>query len=247
MSDPSSRRAALLEAVKALPSTNDDSWSVPPQLLKGAGLTDDPAAAKSYVLKLALWAKEAIARLPEAPPSSFEATDFNDYYKIVMSRVQYLYAQARANAPADSAPPMLPLAQFQTQLRRRPTFKKGGADVCSCVFDLEGSFTPKDASTAPLGSFEASESAFRAALKAVGARKFSASTLKQLVADRAPKAAGIEDSLSPLNDAWSSALDGMPLFTLLEKGADFNNGEEVEVRLVTDDKGVMTILAQGPW
>ena len=78
MSDPSSRRAALLEAVKALPSTDDDSWSVPPQLLKGAGLTDDPAAAKSYVLKLALWAKEAIARLPEAPPSSFEATDFND-------------------------------------------------------------------------------------------------------------------------------------------------------------------------
>ena len=67
------------------------------------------------------------------------------------------------------------------------------------------------------------------------------------MADRAPKAAGIEDSLSPLNDAWSSALDGKPLFTLLEKGADFNNGEEVEVRLVTDDKGVMTILAQGPW
>ena len=31
MSDPSSRRAALLEAVKALPSTDDDSWSVPPQ------------------------------------------------------------------------------------------------------------------------------------------------------------------------------------------------------------------------
>ena len=238
-------RTALEAAIAALPTADDDTWSVAEKTLQAAGLADDVTAARQFVLQFSIWAREAITRLPHAPPQHFEATDFNDYYKIVMSRVQFLYAQALAGASSDAAPAALPLCQFQTQLRRRPQFKKDGSDCCSCVFDLSGSHTPKDGVQA-IGSLEGSEAAFRAALAAVGARKFSAATLRRLVGDRSPKAAGIEDSLSPLNAAWMSALDGRPLFKLLPAGADFSGGEEVEVRLVTEG-GVATMLAQGPW
>ena len=44
-----------------------------------------------------------------------------DYYKLVMSRVQYLYAQATPGGLA------YPQCCFQTQLRKRPTFTKAGA------------------------------------------------------------------------------------------------------------------------
>ena len=135
-----SHRACLEAAVASLPTADNDSWSVPVATCKAAGLADDVKAARSYVLQFSLWARDAIGRLPPADPDAMEATDFNDYYKIVMSRVQMLYAQA-LSSDASSAP-TLPICCFQTQLRRRPAFRKGGVDSCSGVFDLKGSFTP---------------------------------------------------------------------------------------------------------
>jgi len=244
----SCHRVALEAAIKGLPTVDDGQWSIPAETLKAAGLQDDVEAARRFVLKFALWAREAVSRLPPAPPAAFEATDFNDYYKIVMSRVQLLYGQATSGQPltADAAS-SLPLACFQTQLRRRPQFKKAGENSCSTIFDVDRSYTPRGGVRA-VGSFEASKAAFRKALTAVGARKFSASTLRQLIAARGPKAAGIEDSLAPLNEVWIEALDGRCLFRLLEEGAEFSGGESdvVEVKLVTDG-GVATMLAQGPW
>lgn len=239
-----SHRAALEAAIAAMPSVDDDSWEVPAPTLKAAGMQDDVATARKAVLQFAMWAREAITRLPHAPPTAFEATDFNDYYKIVMSRVQFVYAQAQAGTPADQAPSM-PLCSFQTQLRRRPVFRKAGEESCSCVFDVTGSYTPRG-SIKQVGSFESSSAALRQALTAVGARTFTAETLRGLLRDRAPKAAGIEDSLTPTNDAWIAALDGRALFTLLPEGADFSNGDDVEVKIIVDG-GVATFLANGPW
>ena len=218
MTSSLSHRAALESAIAALPATDDDSWEVPAATLKGAGLDDDVKAARKYVLQFAVWAREAISRLPPAPPEAFEATDFNDYYKIVMSRVQFVYAQASSAAPP-TEPPAMPLCSFQTQLRRRPVFKKAGVESCSCVFDLSGSFTPAGG-LKPVGDYSEAQAALRAALTAVGARKFSAETLRGLIRDRSAKAAAIEDSLAPVNDAWVAALDGQPLFKLLPEGAE---------------------------
>ena len=181
----SSHRSALDAAVASLPTVDDDSWEVPPQTLAAAGLQDDVAAARKFVLQFSLWAREAIARLPPAPAAEMEATDFNDYYKIVMSRVQLLYAQA-AGGLAPGTPPPLPLACFQTQLRRRPVFKKAGQDSCSCVFDVTGSYTPRG-SVRAVGDYETSKAAFRSCLAAVGARKFTETTLRRLIAHRSPK------------------------------------------------------------
>jgi hypothetical protein len=43
-----------------------------------------------------------------------------------------------------------------------------------------------------------------------------------------------------------AALDGVRLFTLLDEGAAFSGGDDVEVRVDVVD-GVATVLAQGPW
>ena len=239
-------RAALEAAVAGLPTVDDDSWTIPDATLNAAGLRDDVASARKFVLQFALWARGAIDRLPPADSSSMQATDFNDYYKIVMSRVQYLYAQAASGAALDAAPPTLPLCCFQTQLRRRPSYKKGGAVVLSGVFDLKGSFKA-GADVEVMGSLEASKAAYREALEAVGARTFDGPTLRHLVASRSPKAAAIEDSLAPLNEHWIRALHGKRLFTLLPDGAEFSEAaDEVEVRMVLDG-GTAVVLAQGPW
>lgn len=241
----SSHRAALEAAVAELPTVDDDSWTVPIETLKAAGLEDNVTAARKYVLQFSLWAREAIGRLPPALRSAFEATDFNDYYKIVMSRVQFVYAQAVAGSAPGAPPPAMPLCSFQTQLRRRPVFQKGGQACVSCAFDLRGTFEVNSGQTA-VGSLEESEAAFRALLASAGRRPFRLATLQRLVADRAPAAAAIEASLAPINDAWMAALDGTELFTLLPAGAAFSDGEGVEVKLIVDG-GVATLLAQGPW
>lgn len=239
-------RAALEAAIEKLPSVDDETWTVPEGTLKAAGLVDDLASARKFVLQFALWARTAINRLPRAPCSDMEATDFNDYYKIVMSRVQFLYSQASSGAAA-AATPEFPVCCFQTQLRRRPTFRKQGVDSCSGVFDLKGAHQPAKAEIRVEGSLEGSMDAFRAALADVGARKFSAATLRALVADRAPKAAGIESNLAPINDAWMAALDGQCLFTLLPDGAAFSGAPSaVECRIDIED-GHAVLLAQGPW
>ena len=242
---PKSHRAALDAAVAALPTADDDSWTVPDKTLKAAGLADDVAAARKFVLQFALWARSAIDRLPPAAPIEMQATDFNDYYKIVMSRVQFLYSQA-ASGGAPDAVPQLPVCCFQTQLRRRPAFRKQGVDSCSGVFDLSGAHKPSTGSMV-VGSLETSQAALRAALTAVGARKFDAATLRALVAQRSPKAEGIETNLTPINDAWIAALDGKQLFTLLPEGAAFSGStSDVECRIDLED-GHAVLLAQGPW
>ena len=43
---------------------------------------------------------DAIKRLPQVPRKELQATNFNDYYKLAMSRVQFLYAYAKAGSPA---------------------------------------------------------------------------------------------------------------------------------------------------
>ena len=239
-------RRALEAAISKLPITDDDTWAVPDATLKAAGLTDDMASARKFVLQFAKWAQGAISRLPQAPSSEMQATDFNDYYKIVMSRVQFLYSQATSSTAADAVP-QLPVCCFQTQLRRRPTFRKAGVDSCSGVFDLKGAHKPAKAELRVEGSLESSRADFRAALAAVGARKFSASTLRLLLAHRAPKAAGIESNLAPINEAWIAALDGKSLFTLLPEGQPFSGSSNtVECRIDIED-GHAVLLAQGPW
>ena len=60
-------RAALEAAVGALPTADDETWSVPAAATKAAGLEDDEAAARMYVLKFSEWARDAIVRLPPVP------------------------------------------------------------------------------------------------------------------------------------------------------------------------------------
>lgn len=225
-------RAALEAAVAGLPTADDESWDVPDACLKASGLTDDVSAARKFVLQFSLWARSAISRMPQCPSTEMQATDFNDYYKIVMSRVQFVYANAMAGA-APGADPKLPLCSFQTQLRRRPAFRKGGAVTTSCVFDLSGSHKPSNGATE--GSLEGSKANFRATLAAVGARKFDRATLKSLISQRSAKAVPIEESLAPVNDAWMDSLHGRCLFTLLPEGADFSGGSDVECKMVVDN------------
>ena len=58
--------ASLLAAVDALPTADDDSWTVPTATCKAAGLADDVNEARKSVLKFSLWARDAVARRPTA-------------------------------------------------------------------------------------------------------------------------------------------------------------------------------------
>ena len=235
------RRTALEAAVAGLPTSLDEpaGWSVPPSSLKAAGLTDGEEARKAIVA-FAQWARGAVGTLPTVRPELCEATDFNDYYKLVMSRVQYIYAQAGAGSAA-GAPPDTPLCQFQTQLRRRPVVLVGGEPKTLGVFD---------AGEQPdlLGSFDAHAAPFRAAVAAVGARRFSKATLLSLLeqAKTLPPFAAIEASLASLSTEWVEALSDQPLFTLLPEGVDFSRGPSCEVKLCVVE-GRAVLLAQGPW
>lgn len=230
---PLSKHAALLAAIDALPAAEGD-WELPKATLKAAGLDGDVPKARQIVLEFAAWARDVKSSITCVDSATMQATDFNDYYKLVMSRVQYVYGQATPGGLGH------PLCCFQTQLRRRPTYAKGGAEVTLGCFDLAPS-------AARVGSFEAAAVSFREALAAVGARRFSAATLKSLIGQRFPGAAVIEGSLAPVSDAWAAALDGGHLFTLLADGAEFSStADGCEVRVVVQ-QGQAVVLAQGPW
>ena len=158
-------RASLLKAISDLPAEDDESWTVPEAVL--AAVSADAAEARRHVLTFSAWARAAVNQLPEVPREEMQATDFSDYYKVVMSRVQLIYAQATHSHEAELR---FPACRFQTQLRRRPQFSKGGATCELGVFDGG----PNAALT---GSFEESEAAFRVALRAVGQRRFEARSL----------------------------------------------------------------------
>lgn len=232
------RRLALEAAVRALPSSVEGNWVVPEASLKAAGLEADPATARRYVVEFSAWAKGAIGSLPAVLSEECEATDFNDYYKLVMSRVQYVYMQSLEGAPAEGAPAE-PLCQFQTQLRRRPVFLKGGVPRTLGVFD-SGEHADYES------CFEAHAAPFRAAVAAVGARRFSAATLRSLLAQRHERAAAIEECLAPTNDEWVAALDGHALFSLLPEGTEFSGGADCEAKIVVQG-GQAVVLAHGPW
>jgi len=242
LDDRMAQRAALHRAVQELPTCDDGTWFVPPATLKVAGLEDDELMAKKYILKFSEWAREAISRLPPMPPADMQATDFNDYYKVVMSRVQLLYTQAQAGA-ARSEIPSSPVCQFETQLRRRPTFIQAGQQRTLACFDT----SPVGSGPPLVGGLDESMPAFRTALRAVGARRFDATTLAQLLKSRDAVAAGIENSLEPVNDEWIAALDGKPLFTLLDEGTDFSNCKDVVEAKVVIQNSKVVVLVQGPW
>ena len=236
-------RASLEAAVAALPTVDDGTWSIPAATLAGAGLEHDVPAARAHVLAFSKWAKEAVGRLPPAPYAEFQATDFNDYYKLVMSRVQYVYTQALCGLSRGTAPTS-PVVQFMTQLRRRPKFALGGEQRTLGCFDVR---TAWPVGEVPLvGDLDASLEAFRQALREVGSRTFDGATLSLLLRSRGESAAAIEASLAPANDEWIASLHGRSLFTLLEAEADFSGGEAVEAKTVLQD-GMVVVLVQGPW
>lgn len=225
--------AALLAAVELLPSNGDD-FDVGAKTLASASLSDDESTAKAFLRNFAAWARAYAPTVPDI--TVFEATDYQDYYKLVMSRVQYIYARCTDDV-ADG-----PLATFQTHLRRNPQFTSPTGDTRTlCVLDLEPNTTP-----APAGCYTQVDANFREALAAVGARRFRAQTLRQLLASRCTKAGLIEDSLGGMTEDWIAALDGTRLFTLLSPGEDFTNGKRCEVKIVIYH-GHAVVLARGPW
>ena len=167
-------RASLLKAVSGLPAEDDDSWTVPEAVL--AAVSADAAEARRHVLTFGAWARAAVSQLPEVPREEMQATDFSDYYKLVMSRVQLIYGQATHSHEAELR---FPACRFQTQLRRRPQFIKDGATCELGVFD-------GGPSAALVGSFEESKTAFCAALRVVGQRRFEAQSLWAMLESRAP-------------------------------------------------------------
>lgn len=167
-------RASLLKAISDLPAEDDDSWTVPEAVL--AAVSADAAEARRHVLTFSAWARAAVNQLPEVPREEMQATDFSDYYKLVMSRVQLIYGQATHSHEAELR---FPACRFQTQLRRRPQFIKDGATCELGVFD-------GGPSAALVGSFEESKTAFRAALRVVGQRRFEAQSLWAMLESRAP-------------------------------------------------------------
>ena len=167
-------RASLLKAVSGLPAEDDDSWTVPEAVL--AAVSADAAEARRHVLTFGAWARVAVSQLPEVPREEMQATDFSDYYKLVMSRVQLIYGQATHSHEAELR---FPACRFQTQLRRRPQFIKDGATCELGVFD-------GGPSAALVGSFEESKTAFCAALRVVGQRRFEAQSLWAMLESRAP-------------------------------------------------------------
>ena len=237
-------RSLLEQAIATLPTVDDASnWEIPYQTIRAAGLEDDTATARKYVLRFSEWATEAITRLPPVVRTELQATDFNDYYKLVMSRVQYVYAQALSGVPSGTVPTS-PICQFATQLRRRPTFRVAGEVRALGCFDVADAQVATDV---PLtGNLDASMQSFRSALMAVGARRFDGTTIAELLKSRADQASGIEDSLTPINAAWIASLHGTQLFTLLGEDAEFSAGSDVEAKIVVED-GKMVVLAQGPW
>jgi len=233
-----SRLIALREAMAQLP-IEDGTWSISAAILEAAGLTNQESLARQYLLKFAHWAHAGgVNQLLDLPPESFEATDFNDYYKIVMSRVQLLYQKARA-MEGDGDEPRHPFCCFQTQVRRRPVYTKGGKSVTLGCFDA----IPR---VGYESSWTAAGPAFRKALLAAGSRKFKATTLRRLISNRSPKAEAIEAALEPLNDEWIERLAGSPLFTLLDPGVEFSGSGAVEVR-IKEEEGSVVLLAEGPW
>ena len=231
-------RAALEHAVAGLPTLDDGSWSVPDQTLEVAGLQDDVVGARRFVLEFSEWAREAICRLPSV--TQMQATDFNDYYKLVMSRVQLLYAQALT-------PPKRPMwltCQFETQIRRRPTFIKDGVVRTLGCFDVKCSHLE---GVTVVGSLDTSIEAFRATLRAVGARRFDRVTLALLIKSRDQAAAAIEESLALVNEEWIAALDGQHLFNLLDEGAEFSKLPDVVEAKVMINDGKAVVIVQGPW
>lgn len=240
MASPQAALSQLVEAVNALPTdAGSDAWSVPEAVL--AATSASPQRGKEYVARFAAWARGALQRLPPLPRDELEATDFNDYYKVVMSRVQYLYAKSlpgQASTPCDKT---LPLCCFQSQVRRRPEFVQRGERKLLGVFDC----APSDDW---VGSFDApTEAAFRDELRKMGARRFHAATLRRLLSSISEKAAAQEASLAPINDEWIGKLDGQPLFELLDAGREFTATDRVELKLVKTAEGQLVALAQGPW
>jgi hypothetical protein len=224
---------ALLAAVESLPSNGDD-FDVGAKTLASAGLSEDKASAKAFLRNFAAWARAYAPTVPDVV--DFEATDYQDYYKLVMSRVQYIYARCTDDV-GDG-----PLATFQTHLRRNPQFTSpAGTAHTLCVLELEPSATPP-----PAGCYTQCDAKFREVLAAVGARKFRAQTLRLLLASRCAKMGRIEDSLGGMTDEWIAALDGTRLFTLLSPGEDFTNGTRCEVKIVIYN-GHAVVLARGPW
>ena len=65
------------------------------------------------MLGFSAWAKAQ--QVDREALKALEATDFSDYYKLVMSRVQYLYAIAQPGQ--DEGLPLFPQCTFQTQVR----------------------------------------------------------------------------------------------------------------------------------
>ena len=102
------RRISLLKAVSGLPAEDDDSWTVPEALL--AAVSADAAEARRHVLTFGAWARAAVSQLPEVPREEMQATDFSDYYKLVMSRVQLIYGQATHSHEAELRFPSQPAA-----------------------------------------------------------------------------------------------------------------------------------------
>ena len=167
-------RSSLLKAISDLPVEDDDSWSVPAAVL--TAVSADVAEARRHVLTFSAWARTAVNQLPELPREEMQATDFSDYYKVVMSRVQLIYGQATHSHETELR---FPACRFQTQLRRRPQFIKDGATCELGVFD-------GGPNAALVGSFEESKTAFRAALRVVGQRRFEAQSLWAMLESCAP-------------------------------------------------------------
>ena len=239
--------ASLRQAVAALPTTAA-SCTLPAPLLEHSGLSDDPAKAASYAAAFGAWAQQAIDELGDVCCDHLEATDFNDYYKLVMSRVEFLYARARVQPeqpgqPGQTeaqqhgqpetprglqhAPPIAsPICCFQTQLRRRPTFTPAsaastGAASTGAVSEQTLGIFDRLASSDRVGSFDDISVRFRAALSTVGARRFHAATLRRLISLSGD--ASMEAALEAVNDSWIEALDGRRLFDLLPDGDDFSS------------------------
>ena len=199
-------REALFAAVAGLP-TQEGDWSIPEPILVHAGLRHDVPRARQIVMAFASWAADAVRSLPFAPRAQLQGTDFNDYYKLVMSRVEYLYQKTLPAQGAATDAQLYPICTFETQLRRRPQYTKNGVTRTLGVFDTAPS--PDRAY-----SYADVRAAFVDALRAVGARRFDAATLRSLLESRAPSMAGMEESLRALTDEWVAKLCEVRLETL---------------------------------
>ena len=83
------QRTALMAAVDALPEEGGPVV-IGRKTLAAAGLEGDELAAEAFVRHFSQWARAYARTVPDVAEGELEATDFNDYYKLVMSRVQYI-------------------------------------------------------------------------------------------------------------------------------------------------------------